>query len=73
MQEPLFVQSNLFQLMGQFLKIIGHLLSPQLLTHKLLNTQLHAFEVHISNRHIIKNNPIKLVARFIKRDIKTHF
>ena len=36
MQQPFLVQANLLQLMSEFLQIIMHLLSPQLLTHKLL-------------------------------------
>lgn len=43
MQQPFLVETDLLQLVGQFLQIIIHLLSPQLLTHKLLNihTQAH--------------------------------
>lgn len=37
MQQPFLVQTNLLQLMGQFLQIVIHLLSPQLLTHQFLN------------------------------------
>lgn len=36
-QQPFLVQANLLQLMGQFLQVIVHLLSAQLLTHKFLN------------------------------------
>lgn len=46
MQQPFFVESNLLQLMGQFLQIIIHLLSPKLFTHKLLkHTQTKEWNV----------------------------
>lgn len=37
MQQPLLVQSNLLQLVGQFVQIVIHLLGLQLLTDELLN------------------------------------
>lgn len=38
MKQPFLVETNLLQLMSQFLQIIVHLLSSQFLTDKLLKT-----------------------------------
>lgn len=41
MKQPLLVETNLLQLMSQFLQIIVHLLSSQFLTDKLLKHTQH--------------------------------
>lgn len=58
MKQPFLVETNLLQLMSQFLQIIVHLLSSQFLTDKLLK---HTQHILLKTKRLFRGSFIQVI------------